>query len=151
MAPAALVVALLSLGVNAWLLSLLGRPERLVAPAVERVLGRLGESDATITYTVRIPAGMPLHFDVPIDEVYTVKLNTTLPINTRINLPIRTPLGTRTVSVPVNANIPIRTDMPVRLRDTFKLRTQTQTEFVIPLEVRVRDLPLEELRNSLDP
>ncbi len=150
-APAALALAALSLALNGALLWALRSPERLAGPAVGRALDRLEKSDAKLRYEVRIPAGTPLHFDVPVDEGYLVQLRTTLPIDTEINLPIRTPFGTRTVSVPVNARIPIRQDVPVRLRDTFRLRTATQAEFVIPLEIRVRDLPLDALRQAIDP
>ena len=151
LAPAALAVALLSLCLNGVLLWMLRSPERLLAPGLERVAERLKEQDATIKYTVRIPAGTPVHFDIPIDQRYTVRLNTTLPINTELNLPVNTPFGTRNFEVPVRANIPIRTNMPVHLRDTFRLRTQTETEIVVPMEIPIRDLPLEALQASLQP
>jgi len=149
LAPAALAAALLSLALNGVLLYLLRAPERLLAPALERVLGRLEEQDVTLRYQVRIPAGTPVHFDIPVDERYEVRLNTTIPINTTVNLPISTPFGSRNVAVPVRANLPLRTNVPVHLRDTFRLRTQTQAELVVPLEIPIRDLPLDELRQAL--
>jgi hypothetical protein len=151
LAPAALAVALLSLALNGVLLWTLRHPERLLAPALGRVVERLAQQDASLKYTVRIPAGTPVHFDIPIDQRYTVRLNTTLPINTNFNLPVNTPFGNRNVRVPVRANIPIRTNMPVHLQDTFRLRTQTEAEIVVPLEVPLRDLPLDALRASLKP
>lgn len=151
MAPVALAVALVSLAANAFLVSRLRHPERIAAPAVGRVLDRLGDSDARIRYEVRVPAGTPLHFDVPFEQTYRVRLNANFPINTTIGVPLRGPLGTYTVRLPIRTNIPVKTDMPVHLRDTFRIRTQTQTEYVIPLEIRVRDLPLDELRKSLEP
>ena len=150
-APAALAVAVASLALNGWLLLKLREPERLVAPTVGRVLTRLAEQDVRIKYQIRVPAGTPLHFDVPIDEQYTVKLRTTLPIDTNVRLPLQTPFGNRTVTVPVKTNIPLRQDIPFHVVDTFRLRTQTKTEYVVPLEIRVRDLPLDELRQSLNP
>lgn len=151
MAPAALAVALLSLALNAWLLYMLRRPEQLVAPALDRVVERLRQQDASIKYTVRIPAGTPLHFDIPIDQRYNVRVNTTLPIDTNLNLPVNTPFGNRNVRVPIKTNIPIRTNLPVHLRDTFRLRTQTGAEIVVPLEIPIRDLPLDALQASLKP
>ncbi|HEX6911287.1 MAG TPA: hypothetical protein VF142_12865 [Longimicrobium sp.] len=151
LAPAALAAALLSLALNGVLLYLLTNPERLLAPMLDRVLGRLEQQDAVLRYQVRIPAGMPVHFDIPVDERYEVRLNTTLPINTTINLPVSTPFGTRNVRVPVRTKIPLRSTVPIHLRDTFRLRTQTQAEIVVPLEIPVRDLPLDALRRSLDP
>ncbi|MBD0319853.1 MAG: hypothetical protein ICV87_05955 [Gemmatimonadetes bacterium] len=150
-APVALAVALLSLLANGLLLSRLRHPERLAAPAVGRALDRLGNSDASIKYQVRVPSGTPLHFDVPFDQTYRIRLNATFPINTTVAVPLKGPLGTYTVRLPIRTSIPVKTDMPLRLQDTFRVRTQTQTEYVIPLEIRIRDLPLDELRKSLEP
>lgn len=151
LAPAALAVALLSLALNGVLLYLIRHPERMLAPVLDRVITRLEEQDATLKYTVRIPAGTPVRFDVPIDQSYRIRLNTTVPINTTFQLPVNTPFGNRVVRVPVRTTIPIRQDLPIHLRDTFRLRTQTQSELVVPLEVPLRDLPLDELRRSLTP
>jgi hypothetical protein len=150
-APVALAVALLSLLANGILLSKLRNPEQLAAPAVGRALDRLETSDATIRYTVKIPSRTPLHFDVPFDQTYRIRLNATFPINTTVAVPLRGPLGTYTVRLPIRTSIPVKTDMPVRLRDTFRVRTQTQTEYVVPLEIRLRDLPLDAIRKSLEP
>ena len=150
-APLALLLAAVSLGANGVLLWKLRRPERLMAPAVERVAAGLSRSNDAIKYTVRIPAGTPVSFDVPIDQRYVVKLRTTLPINTDVRVPFNTPFGNRVVSVPVRSTVPIRQDIPVHLVDTFHLRTRTNTEFVVPLEIKLKDLPLDALRHSLNP
>jgi hypothetical protein len=151
MAPAALAAGLLSLALNGVLLWKLSRPERMLAPMLDRAAAKLGRGDETLRYTVRIPAGTPVHFDVPIDQTYRVKVDTHLPIDTRLVLPIRTPVGRWDVPVPVRTNLPVHLDLPVHLRDTFRLRTATQTELKIPLEVRLRDLPIGALRRSLSP
>jgi hypothetical protein len=143
----ALTVALLSLLANGILISKLRNPERLVI----RALDRLETSDASIRYTVKIPSRTPLHFDVPFDQTYRIRLNASFPINTTVAVPLKGPLGTYTVRLPIRTNIPVKTDMPVRLRDTFRIRTQTQTEYVVPLEIRLRDLPLDAVRKSLEP
>jgi hypothetical protein len=150
-APLALLLGAVSLGANGVLLWKLRRPERLMAPAVERVAAGLSRSNDAIKYTVRIPAGTPVSFDVPIDQRYVVKLRTTLPINTDVRVPFNTPFGNRVVSVPVRSTVPIRQDIPVHLVDTFHLRTRTNTEFVVPLEIKLKDLPLDALRRSLNP
>src|ERR1041384_4402558 len=87
-APLALLLAAGSLGANGVLLYKLRRPERMLAPALERVSAQLQESNASIKYTVRIPAGTPVGFDVPIDQSYTIKLRTSLPINTTVRVPV---------------------------------------------------------------
>jgi hypothetical protein len=150
-APLALLLAAVSLGANGVLLWKLRNPERLMAPTLDRVAAGLSKSDAAIRYTVRIPAGTPVSFDVPIDQRYVVKLRTTLPINTDVRVPFNTPFGNRVVSVPVRSTVPIRQDIPVHLVDTFRLRTRTNAEFVVPLEIKLKDLPLDALRQSLNP
>lgn len=150
-APLALLLAAVSLGANGVLLYQLRSPERLMAPALDRVAARLSRSDAKIKYTVRIPAGTPVSIDVPIDQRYVVKLRTSLPINTDVRVPFNTPFGNRVISVPVRSTVPIRQDVPVHLMDTFHLRTRTNTEFVVPLEIGLKDLPLDALRTSLQP
>ena len=147
-APAALLLAAVSLGANLVLLSRLRRPERMLAPALDRVAGELAKSDASIKYTVRIPAGTPVAFDVPVDQTYTIKLRTTIPINTDVRVPFNTPFGNRVVTIPVRTSVPLRQDFPVHLVDTFHLRTATRAEYVIPLEIKVKDLPLDALRQA---
>lgn len=151
LASAALGVALLSLALNGYLLLQLRNPQRSIAPLVARSLQRLAAQDATLRYQVRIPPGTPLRFDIPVRERLQIRLNTELPIDTRIRLPIRSPLGTYNVSVPVQTTIPIRTTVPLQIRHTFRLRTQTQDELVVPLELRARDLPVDAILQSLRP
>lgn len=150
-ARAALGTAVLSLALNAYLLARLRRPERVAGPVVTRMLERLAAEDARVRYQVRVPAGTPIHFDIPVDERLNVKLNTQLPIDTRVRVPFRSPMGNHTISLPIKTTIPIRTDVPLHIRHTFRLRTNTQTELVAPLELRIRDLPLDALRRSLEP
>jgi hypothetical protein len=151
MAPAALAIALVSLALNGVLLRRLQHPERTLAPALDRVAERLKQSDAAIRYTVRIPAGTPVSFDIPIDQRYTVNLRTTLPINTDVRVPFNTPLGNRVITIPVRTTIPLRQDIPVHLVDTFHLRTQTNAEYVVPLEIKLKDLPMDALGKALAP
>jgi hypothetical protein len=151
MAPAALAIALVSLALNGVLLRRLQHPERTLAPALDRVAERLKQSDAAIKYTVRIPAGTPVSFDIPIDQRYTVNLRTTLPINTDVRVPFNTPLGNRVITIPVRTTIPLRQDIPVHLVDTFHLRTQTNAEYVVPLEIKLKDLPVDALGKALAP
>jgi hypothetical protein len=55
------------------------------------------------------------------------------------------------VNVPVQANVPLRGALPLQIRHTFQLRTQTSSEIVIPLEIRLRDLPLDSLLRGWEP
>ncbi len=150
-ALAALVVAAVALGANLYLLWWLrGAESRAVGTAL-RALDRLAEEDARVQYRIRLAAGTPLRLDIPVDERLRVDLNTQLPIDTQVRVPFRSPFGTHQVTLPIKTTVPIRTVVPLHIRHTFRLRTQTQDELVVPLEVRIRDLPLDELRKSLQP
>lgn len=150
-ALAAMAVALVALGVNVYLLMQLRGAERRAVGTALRALDRMAAEDATITYRIRLAAGTPLRLDIPVDERLRVDLNTQLPIDTQVRVPFRSPFGTHQVTIPINTVVPIRTVVPLHVRHTFRLRTQTRDELVVPLEVRVRDLPLDELRESLKP
>lgn len=150
-APVALAVAALSLVLNVLLFWMLRSPERWLGPLVVRAADRLVAEDARLRYEVRVPVGTPLVADIPVDERLKVRVRAELPIRTRVRLPIRSPVGSYNVSVPVHADVPIRADLPVHIRHTLRLRTSTREELVLPLEIRVRDLPLDALRESLNP
>ncbi len=150
-ALAAMAVALLALGTSGYLLWRLGGAEERALRSAREALDRLAAEDARLQYRIRLPAGTPLRLDIPVDERLVVKLNTRLPIDTRVNVPLRTPFGTHAVTIPIKTVVPIRTDVPLHVRHNFRLRTRTDDELVVPLEVRVRDLPLDALRKALEP
>lgn len=144
-AGGALALALLSVGLNLYLLDQLRRPERWLAPAAERLARRVAAGDATLRYTVRIPPGTPLRLDVPVDERFAIRVDTVIPIDTRVRVPFRTPFGNQSVTVPFRADIPLRTRLPLHVRHTFRLRTRTTAPIEIPLEIRLGELPLEQI------
>ncbi|HET7276258.1 MAG TPA: hypothetical protein VFI91_13905 [Longimicrobiaceae bacterium] len=147
-AIAALGIAVLSLAANVVLIRKLRNPQQWALPAVIEFLETLAAEDASFTYEVRLPAGTPLALDLPVDETFSVAVDTVIPIRTEARLPIDSPLGSYTVTVPVRADVPLRTRVPIRIRHTFELRTRTTDEIVFPLEIRIRDLPLDSLFGS---
>jgi hypothetical protein len=140
LAPTALAIAIASLLLNFFLLWQLAHPERLVAPIVANLTRDLVDEDGVIRYEVNIPAGTPLALDIPIDERFSVAVDTVVPLNTTVRVPIRGPLGVARVAVPIRANIPVRTTLPLHIRHTFRLRTQTSQPIAIPIRLRVEDL-----------
>lgn len=150
-ALAAMLLAVLALGANLYLLWRLRDAESRAVGTALRALDRLAAEDVRVRYQVRLPGGTPLRLDIPVDERLRVNLNTQLPIDTRVQVPFESPFGTHRVVIPIKTTVPIRTEVPLHIRHVFRLRTQTQDEIVVPLEVRIRDLPLDELRKSLQP
>jgi len=139
-APAALAVALLSLAANGYLLWQLRHPERWAAPAAARMLEEWLGPGGTFRHTVRIPAGTPLRLDIPLDESFSIRVDTVIPINTTVRVPLRGPLGVYNVHLPIRASVPVRTTLPLRIRHTFELNTRTSQEIAIPIEIRVGEL-----------
>jgi hypothetical protein len=139
-APAALGVALLSLALNLYLIRQIRSPERWIDLAAGALAERLGGEGGVLRYTVRVPPGTPLALDIPVDERFTIRVDTVIPVNTRVRVPFDTPLGRRSISVPLRANVPLRTRLPLQLRHTFELRTRTTQEIAIPLEIRLDEL-----------
>lgn len=139
-APLALTVALLSLALNLYLLAQLRSPERWAVPAASRALERLIGEDGTFQYTVRIPAGTPLELDVPVNERFSITVDTVIPLRTQLRVPVRTPLGNYSASIPIHADIPLRTRVPLQIRHTFRLRTRTPRDIEVPVEIGVGEL-----------
>ncbi|HEX2189419.1 MAG TPA: hypothetical protein VHG51_11000 [Longimicrobiaceae bacterium] len=150
-ALAAALVAAVALGSSFYLLWRLRDAEGRAVQLGLRALDRLAAEDARLAYTIRLPAGTPIRLDIPVDERLRVNLNTQLPIDTRVQVPFRSPFGTHQVTIPIVTTVPIRTEVPLHIRHTFRLRTRTQDPIEVPLEVRIRDLPMAELRRSLQP
>lgn len=140
LAPLALALAGLSLVLNLFLLYRLSNPEKLIAPIVEDLTREFVNEEGVISYDVNIPAGTPLALDLPIDERFSVAVDTVIPLNTTVRVPIRGPLGVARVAVPIRANIPLRTRLPLHIQHTFRLRTETTQPITIPISLRVEDL-----------
>jgi hypothetical protein len=144
-APLALLLAVVSLGINLLLVAQLRRPERWVGRLLESAAGELAGADATFRYDVRIPAGTPLALDIPVSERFVVRVDTVVPLNTRLRVPVRSPFGSYTLNLPIRADIPLRSEVPLHVRHTFQLRTRTTAEILVPVEIRLGDLPWEEI------
>ena len=151
LAPAALAVALLSLLLNGILLYQLRHPERLLEPVIADLTRDLVDENGMISYDVKIPAGTPLSLDIPIDERFSVAVDTVIPLNTTVRVPIRGPLGVARVAVPIRANIPLRTRLPLHIRHTFGLRTRTTEPITIPIRLRLEDLVPRPDSHPVDP
>ena len=140
LAPLALLLATLSIGLNLVLLYRLRHPQELLAPIVQDLTRDMVDENGVLSYDVAIPAGTPLALDLPVDERFSVAVDTVIPLNTTVRVPIRGPLGVANVSVPIRANVPLRTRLPLHIQHTFRLRTATTQPITIPIRLRVEDL-----------
>jgi hypothetical protein len=138
-----LLIALVSLGLNFYLLRQLWQVERLAAAAVAH-LSRPDDDDR-LRFPVRIPAGTAIGLTVPIDERVIIGIDTILPIRTHAVLPIRSPLGNYDLRVPVLADVPVNLRAPVRIQHTLRLNVTTPDDIVVPIEFRLSDIPLDSL------
>lgn len=148
LAPAALALAVVSICINLFLLHRLRNPESVVAPIVARLTEGLVDPDGVIRREVTLPAGTPISLDIPVDERFSVAVDTVIPLNTTIEVPIRGPLGVARVPIPIRADIPLQTRLPLHIQHNFRIRTATSAPIVIPLQFRVEDL-LPGVRDSV--
>lgn len=140
----ALALAVASLALNLLLVAQLRRAEARAAAAVSRIQAVAG-ADTRLRFPVRVPAGTAIRFDAPVDERLVVAIDTVLPVRTRAVLPLRSPLGNYDIRVPVRADVPVRLRLPLHIRHTVNVDARTSGEIVIPLELRLADLPVDSL------
>ena len=136
----AFALAAISILLNLFLLYRLSRPEELIAPIVHDLTRGMVDENGMLSYDVNIPRGTALALDLPIDERFSVAVDTVIPLNTTVRVPIRGPLGVARVAVPIRADIPLRTRLPLHIRHTFRLRTETTQPITIPIRLRLDDL-----------
>lgn len=139
-ALAALGVALLSLLLNLYLINRVRHPEQFVAPIVADLTRDLIDEEGIINYEVSIPAGTPIAIDLPIDERFSVAVDTVIPLNTTVRVPIHGPLGVANVRVPIRTDIPLRATLPLHIQHRFQLRTATSETITVPIQIRVGEL-----------
>jgi hypothetical protein len=134
LAIGAMAIATLSIILNLVVISRLREAESMLTPVLP-YLEEMVSTDGVLRSEVRIPSGTPINLDIPIDEQFSVSVDTILPINTRITVPLRSALGNYDIPVPIRANVPIRAVLPIRVRHVFQLRSSTPEDLVIPIEV----------------
>ena len=142
-------VALVSLGLNLYLVYTLLQARRQVAQAASSAAVAVQQLRASaIDYAVPIDQTLPVSFTVGYHQVLTVPISLTLPIDTNVNVPFNTPLGNYQVTIPVKAAIPINLSPQVPLSLSVPVSVSVPVSFSVPIHVALSDTPLGDSLNG---
>jgi hypothetical protein len=150
------IIAIISLGLNIFLLVNLNRG-RLIAADALRNAGQSATdlADDTINYTFSVNQVVPIHADIPFNESITVPVNIELdevfpvnvvvPLSDTFTIPLDATIPVDTiVDVPFNIlgqqteiSIPIKADFPVNLLIDVPIQTEIPIEAEIPVQLPI--------------
>ncbi len=143
-APLALVVALLSLGLNAVLLIRLNQARVGALDVLDRTSQRLDAlSDVSFTHSVHVQQNLDVSGTLPFKQDFTVPIKTTVPINTTAQVNVNTPLGPVNVPVTINTSVPIDLEVPVTISQTVPYSLSVPVDLQVPIEIRLRDVGID--------
>ncbi len=137
------VVALASVAINIWLVTLLLGIRRQVgegAASAAQAIGDLRRS--SIDYQVHIEQSLPVSFTVPLSQTVSVPISTTFPINTEATIPLRTPIGTFPITIPIQAVVPVNLRPEVPLRLSVPISATVPVVLDVPIHVAIADTDL---------
>jgi hypothetical protein len=104
-----------------------------------------------IETTVRLNHSFPIAADVPLQESFTVPIQTTIPIDTVAQVPIEIPLfGTYELDVPVYAEVPINLQVVIPVNQTVSIDTEVTLDTEVPVELQVGQMGMEGVLQQLD-
>jgi hypothetical protein len=139
------LVALVSLGLNIYLITVLLDARRQAGEALVSFGGTLGDvGSASIDYAVEVRDTVPVSMTIRYNEVITVPISYTVPINTQVLVPLRTPLGTFPINVPVAASVPIVLSPTVPISLAVPISMTIPVAIDVPINLQLADTPLGE-------
>lgn len=103
-----------------------------------------------ITTVVQVDQMLPLSLTLPIDESFTVPVDTTYALNTVVNTTIRIPLlGPQNIAVPIQGEVPLQLTLEVPVRMTVPLSTTYHLAVNLPVQVSLPSDVLDSLDAAL--
>jgi hypothetical protein len=137
------VLALVSLGLNLYLVYTLLQARRQVAQAATSAAVAVQQLRGTaIDYAVPIDQSLPISFTVGYYQIVTVPISVSLPIDTNVTVPFNTPLGNFPVTVPVKTIIPINISPQVPLSLSVPVSVGVPISLTVPIHLVLSDTPL---------
>ncbi len=141
LAPLALVVAVISLGLNVILLQRLNQARLGALDVLDRTSQQIDAlNDVSFTQTVRVQQNLDVSGKLPFKQDFTVPIQTTIPIKTSAQVNLSTPLGPVNVPVTVDTTVPINLQVPVTISQTVPYSLSVPIDLQVPIELRLRDL-----------
>lgn len=131
-------VAVLSLGLNLWLINTLLQARQQAAEGAAtaaRAVSNLRQS--VITYTVHIEQSLPVSLTVPFKTTVAVPLSTTLPIATDVTIPLDTPFGQIPINIPIRTVVPINLSTTIPVNVAVPISTSVPVNFDVPISLEL--------------
>ena len=143
------IVALVSLGLNLYLINMLMQAKLQVAQAASSAAAAVGQlRGSAIDYSVPISQTLPVSFTVSYRQTFSVPISVTLPIDTVVTVALNTPFGTFPINVPVKTTVPINLNPQVPLSLSVPVRVTVPISFTVPIHLALADTPLGDSLNS---
>ncbi len=136
-------VALVSLGLNLYLVNVLLQARRQVGQAAGVAAAAIGSlADSAIDYPVEFHQAVPISLTVEYRQTLVIPISVTLPISTEVTVPLRTPLGDFPITVPVVTTIPVRLSPAVPLSVSLPVSTTVPIDVAIPIHLELKTTAL---------
>jgi hypothetical protein len=133
-------VALLSLGINLYLVNALLEARRQAAQAALTAAAAVEQLRASaIDYNVAIQQTLPVSLTVSYRQTLSVPISTTLPVNTNVSVPLNTPIGNFPINFPVNATIPVSLNPQIPLSLAVPISTTVPVSLAVPIHIALGD------------
>jgi len=137
------VVAIVSLGLNLYVINVLVQARKQVAQAATSAASAVGQlSGAAIDYAVPISQTLPVSFTVAYKQTFTVPISVTLPIDTQVQVTLNTPIGDFPINVPVKTTVPVNLNPQVPLSLSVPVSVSVPISFTVPIHLALKDTTL---------
>lgn len=137
------LVALISLGLNLYLLNIALQARRQVGDAAGAAAVAVGTlADSAIDYPVEIHKTLPISLTLDYKQTLTIPISVTLPISTEVTVPLRTPIGEFPITVPVVTTIPVRLSPQVPISVSLPVSTTVPVDVAFPIHVELKTTAL---------
>jgi len=146
-ATCALVVAIVSLTINALLVSeLLERQKAFLAMFDQSIASVDDSSGAVLKFNFPVSQTVNFEGDIPFQQDFDFPFKGNVRIQTTIR--VQGPLGTY-IDVPVDQTVPVDTSVPVHIDQTFHIKTQVPVKMEVPVEVKTGEPPFSDWMRQL--
>ncbi len=150
LAAVAIIIAALSLGLNAFLLISLNNARQANRQMVDRVIVALDQAaTGNFHYNYHIKQTVPFDVQVPIKQDLLFPFKGTIPISTTFPLRMATPLGGVDLNIPINTTFPVDVQVPLKVDQTFPVKMDVPLDMDVPIDLRLDQPPFDALMRDV--
>jgi hypothetical protein len=137
----ALLVSLVSLALNAVLITRLLEARQMVVEGLDAAIAALDKlEERGFHYEYHFAETIPFSGDIPFKQDMVFPFKGDIPINTVVKVPIDTGvLGQFTIDVPINTSFYVDLEVPISVDQTIHVDTEIPLDMVIPIDVKLDD------------